>query len=180
MSNHHKQAPIANPPSTSLTLRIIYLGALASVAFPMPLTAWAGLSIGSVSSWIFLVPMLLLLLIAVWRAVGVLRDPHRLDAPAVDGVLKWRRNLAIGLNNDGRIERGAELFGSETPLANGQAASNGSAALDELDQNRDGWVDAAEPRFAQPRVWRDSTDVRFQTSYGNSRASDAIAALITH
>jgi hypothetical protein len=180
MSNHHKQAPIANPPSASLALRIIYVLALASVALPMPLSAWVGLSIGHVSSWTFLAPTLLLLLIAVWRAVGVLRDPHRLDAPAVDGFLKWCRNLAIGLNNDGRIERGAELFGSETRLANGQGASSGFVALDELDKNRDGRVDAADPRFAQLRVRRDAADGWFQPGCGNSRANDAIAALITH
>jgi hypothetical protein len=103
VSNHHQYAPTAIPRSANLPLRIIYVLALASVALPMPISAWAGLSIASVSSWIFLVPMLVLLLIAAWRIVGVVRDPRRLDAPAGTGVLKWFRSLAIALLAVGAI-----------------------------------------------------------------------------
>jgi hypothetical protein len=103
MSNHNQYAPAANPWSANIPLRIIYAVALASIALPMPISAWAGLSIASVSSWIFLVPMLVLLLIAAWRIVGVIRDPRRLDAPAITGVLKWFRSLAIALLAVGAI-----------------------------------------------------------------------------
>jgi hypothetical protein len=97
VSNHHQHAPAANPWSANLPLRIIYALALVSVALPMPISAWARLSIASASSWILLGPMLVLLLIAAWRIVGVIRDPRRLDAPTITGVLESFRTLAIGL-----------------------------------------------------------------------------------
>lgn len=46
-------------------------------------------------------------------------------AGADDGLLAWDRN------GNGQIDSGAELFGDETLLANGQKAAHGFAALAE-------------------------------------------------
>lgn len=57
-------------------------------------------------------------------------------AGADDGLLVWDRN------GDGMINNGSELFGNNTPLANGQKAANGFASLAELDSNQDGKIDS--------------------------------------
>ena len=72
-----------------------------------------------------------------------------------DGLLVWDRN------NNGQIDSGRELFGSETLLANGMKAINGFEALKAFDANGDGVIDANDPVFAQLRVWVDAnTDAR--------------------
>ncbi len=63
--------------------------------------------------------------------------------------------LVRDLNGNGSIDTGAELFGSETLLANGQKAANGFEALKELDSNHDGNVDAADTAYASLRIWKD-------------------------
>lgn len=70
-------------------------------------------------------------------------------AGADDGLLVWDRN------GDGRINDGKELFGSETILASGTKATNGYAALAELDTNADGRIDASDTAFANLKVWED-------------------------
>lgn len=64
--------------------------------------------------------------------------------------------LVRDLDDNGRIDTGRELFGTNTLLQDGQRAANGYEALKELDENRDGVVDAADAGFAQLRVWRDA------------------------
>jgi hypothetical protein len=64
--------------------------------------------------------------------------------------------LALDRNGDGRIGDGTELFGSAVRLADGSRADNGFEALAELDSNADGRVDAADPRFAELRIWADA------------------------
>ena len=68
--------------------------------------------------------------------------------------------LVRDLNGNGKIDTGAELFGSETRLSSGakagQKAANGFEALQELDSNRDGKVDASDATFASLLVWQDS------------------------
>lgn len=56
--------------------------------------------------------------------------------------------LALDRNGDGRID-GDELFGSEG------GPSNGFEHLRELDENRDGVIDAADPLFAKLLLFRD-------------------------
>ncbi|MDY0013412.1 MAG: putative Ig domain-containing protein [Rhodocyclaceae bacterium] len=63
--------------------------------------------------------------------------------------------LVRDLNGNGRIDTGRELFGSETLLANGQKAANGFDALEELDTNADGVIDANDTAFAELRIWKD-------------------------
>ena len=64
--------------------------------------------------------------------------------------------LVLDRNGDGIINNGGELFGSETRLNNGTKAANGFQALDELDVNRDGKIDAADAAYGQLRIWRDT------------------------
>jgi len=63
--------------------------------------------------------------------------------------------LARDRDGDGAIDRGAELFGSSTVLADGTTATNGFVALAELDANHDGRIDAADPGFASLVLWSD-------------------------
>ena len=76
-----------------------------------------------------------------------------------DGLLVWDRN------GNGTIDAGAELFGDETLLANGEKATHGFAALSELDTGSlvdgitvgagDGVFDAQDAQYNTLRIWRD-------------------------
>ncbi|MBU3059825.1 LysM peptidoglycan-binding domain-containing protein, partial [Pseudomonas indica] len=66
-----------------------------------------------------------------------------------DGLLVHDRN------GDGRITDGAELFGNNSILRNGERAENGFQALAEYDDNGDGVVDAQDASYASLQVWRD-------------------------
>jgi len=74
---------------------------------------------------------------------------QRTDWPTAD--TPW---LALDRDGDGRITSGAELFGSATMTARGPAA-HGFAALQELDDNADGLVDARDAAFTRLVLWRD-------------------------
>jgi hypothetical protein len=63
--------------------------------------------------------------------------------------------LAVDANHDGVIDRGAELFGSDTVLPDGTTAANGFVALAALDANHDGVIDARDPAFADLVLWAD-------------------------
>ncbi|MEO7095650.1 MAG: hypothetical protein ABI175_20500, partial [Polyangiales bacterium] len=69
--------------------------------------------------------------------------PMATDWPTA--VTPW---IAFDANGDGVIDRGAELFGSDTVLPGGDTAVNGFAALAPLDANHDGVIDASDPMFA--------------------------------
>jgi hypothetical protein len=64
--------------------------------------------------------------------------------------------LVRDLNSDGQITSGRELFGNHTLLSNGQEASNGFEALQALDSNADGVINAADQAFASLQVWKDA------------------------
>jgi len=59
-------------------------------------------------------------------------------------------------DSDGRIRSGAELFGNETVLANGNKAANGFDAFKELDGNQDGVINSADAAYARLRLWKDA------------------------
>lgn len=63
--------------------------------------------------------------------------------------------LAVDRDGDGLIGSGAELFGNNSVLSNGQRAENGFQALAEYDSNGDGVVNALDAGYASLRVWRD-------------------------
>jgi hypothetical protein len=63
--------------------------------------------------------------------------------------------LALDLDRNGSIDGGHELFGSGTRLASGTAATNGFAALAELDSDRDGKLSPADARWSELVLWAD-------------------------
>lgn len=54
--------------------------------------------------------------------------------------------LFLDRNHNGRADNGSELFGPET--------GNGFAELARLDSDRNGWIDSADPAFADLRLWQ--------------------------
>jgi hypothetical protein len=70
-------------------------------------------------------------------------------AAATDGL------LVRDLNGDGQINDGGELFGEGTVLANGTKAKDGYVALNAIDSNLDGLIDANDAAFGQLMVWTD-------------------------
>jgi hypothetical protein len=64
--------------------------------------------------------------------------------------------LVRDLDDNGLIDTGAELFGSETRLADGSQAANGFEALKALDGNSDGQIDIGDTAFADLKVWIDT------------------------
>lgn len=71
--------------------------------------------------------------------------------------------LAIDLDKSGAIEGGHELFGSGTVLPSGMHASNGFAALSQLDSNGDGTISALDERFDELVLWSDHDGDRQST-----------------
>jgi hypothetical protein len=63
--------------------------------------------------------------------------------------------LARDLNTNGRIDDGAELFGSATRLKDGSLAVNGFIALQDLDSNRDKIFDRRDKAFQEVVLWMD-------------------------
>lgn len=63
--------------------------------------------------------------------------------------------LVLDRNNNQKIDGGAELFGTETLLANGQYANNGYAALAEFDSNNDNQITKEDTIFSQLKIWQD-------------------------
>lgn len=53
--------------------------------------------------------------------------------------------LVLDRNGNGKVDNGRELFGP--------ASGDGFTELARLDADRDGWVDAADPRFVDLRLW---------------------------
>jgi hypothetical protein len=98
-----------------------------------------------------------------------LDDPVRfdLDASGQAEEIGWTaagvRNgfLCLDRNHDGAITDGRELFGQVTPLANGQPAKIGYAAMAELDRpalggNGDGFLGPEDAAFQDLCVWVDA------------------------
>lgn len=63
--------------------------------------------------------------------------------------------LAIDLNDNGIIDSGIELFGSNTLIGNGSKAADGFEAMAAIDSNGNGFLDQADTLFSSLRVWRD-------------------------
>jgi uncharacterized repeat protein (TIGR02543 family) len=63
--------------------------------------------------------------------------------------------LWMDRNGNGKVDNGAELFGTATRLRNGTLATNGFEALRELDTNGDGIIDANDASWPMLLVWRD-------------------------
>ncbi len=84
--------------------------------------------------------------------------------------------LALDRNHNGVIDDATELFGSAVRLADGRNATNGFEALAELDDNRDGVVDANDRRFGALSVWADRDGDR-ATGQGELRPARELVSL---
>jgi hypothetical protein len=69
--------------------------------------------------------------------------------------------LVLDKNNNSTIDNGAELFGDNTILKNGQKAKDGFAAISDLDLNQDGKLNSNDAAFANLRVWQDANQDGF-------------------
>jgi hypothetical protein len=63
--------------------------------------------------------------------------------------------LVRDLNGNGTIDTGAEMFGDQTVLANGNKATSGLQALAALDSNGDGQINASDAAFSELKIWQD-------------------------
>lgn len=63
--------------------------------------------------------------------------------------------LCFDRNYNGKIDSGAELFGTATLLKNGQRAPNGFVVLQQFDTNGDGVIDAKDRIWPHLMLWRD-------------------------
>ncbi|MEI8304739.1 MAG: Calx-beta domain-containing protein, partial [Burkholderiales bacterium] len=64
--------------------------------------------------------------------------------------------LVRDLNEDGRINDGAELFGTGTSDGRGGKSEHGFAALGLLDDNHDGLIDNRDAAWKELQVWKDA------------------------
>jgi hypothetical protein len=84
-----------------------------------------------------------------------------LDADGASDRVTWTAPsstvafLALDRNHNGRIDNGGELFGNHTRFADGTEAANGFDALSELDLNRDGVINGADPIWTSLLLWTD-------------------------
>lgn len=91
-------------------------------------------------------------------SLGVAFD---IDADGVLEATAWTEAdssnafLVLDRNGNGVIDDGRELFGTATPSSGGSPASNGFAALTELDSNRDGLIDSGDQAYSDLRLWTD-------------------------
>lgn len=85
-------------------------------------------------------------------AMNPKREPSLMGWTAADADEAF---LWLDRNHNGRVTSGAELFGTFTPLRNGDLAKNGFEALSEFDTNHDGVIDHREPIWSQLLLWRD-------------------------
>jgi len=95
--------------------------------------------------------------------------------------------LVVDKNNNGFIDGGAELFGTETTLKNGQKAHGGFEALAELDSNKDNQISSLDTAFNTLKIWQDknhngiaeSTELLTLASQGIQSISLASSAIST-
>jgi hypothetical protein len=98
--------------------------------------------------------------VAFTRAPGEFDLSGRAASLGTDWVSAETPWLAMDRDGNGRIDDGAELFGSMTELPGGARAVNGFAALAALDDDHDGQITAKDAAFAQLVVWRDADQDR--------------------
>lgn len=67
-------------------------------------------------------------------------------AERLPGLAAGSGFLVLDRNHNGRADNGSELFGAAT--------GNGFGELSKLDADGNGWLDAADPGFADLRVWK--------------------------
>jgi hypothetical protein len=92
----------------------------------------------------------------------------------VSSATPW---LVMDRNSNGRIDDGAELFGSMSRLPTGERAKNGFLALAALDADGDGWITPRDPAFARLALWRDLDQDRASSPAELTPLADSVIAL---
>lgn len=89
---------------------------------------------------------------------GVRFDLNDTGTPITTGWVTGSDNafLVRDVNSNGRIDSGAELFGSATRLSNGLRALNGFEAMKELDSDRDNQLTPKDKKWGSLRLWLDN------------------------
>uniref|UniRef100_UPI00142DE5BE calcium-binding protein n=1 Tax=Acinetobacter piscicola TaxID=2006115 RepID=UPI00142DE5BE len=64
--------------------------------------------------------------------------------------------VALDLNENGKIDNGKELFGTDTILPDGSKASDGFKALEQYDLNKDGLINGSDIIFQKLKIWKDT------------------------
>lgn len=64
--------------------------------------------------------------------------------------------VALDLNENGKIDNGKELFGTDTILPDGSKASDGFKALEQYDLNKDGFINGSDIIFQKLKIWKDT------------------------
>ncbi|WP_171254680.1 calcium-binding protein [Acinetobacter sp. NRRL B-65365] len=63
--------------------------------------------------------------------------------------------VVLDLNNNGKVDNGGELFGTDTLLANGNKAADGFQALAQYDGNLDKIINDQDQIYQQLKIWKD-------------------------
>ena len=81
---------------------------------------------------------------------------------------EWIENedglLIRDLNGNGKVDNAGELIGENQLLSNGKLSKNGLEVLQDLDTNKDGYLDKNDLAYSELLVWRDLN--------GNGRVDD--------
>lgn len=94
--------------------------------------------------------------IAASNRTGVMFDSNSDGIKTASGWISSDDGILVrDVNNNGMIDDGSELFGDSTKISTGSNASNGFAALTDLDSNKDGKIDKNDATFADLKVWCD-------------------------
>ncbi|WP_306423178.1 calcium-binding protein, partial [Acinetobacter sp. YH12086] len=64
--------------------------------------------------------------------------------------------VVLDLNENGEIDNGGELFGTDTLLANGEKAVDGFEALAQYDNNKDKIIDENDDIYQSLKIWKDA------------------------
>lgn len=88
----------------------------------------------------------------------------------VSAATPW---LAVDLDGNGRIDDGAELFGSMSVLPSGARARDGFEALAAYDDDGDGSITGKDAVFARLLVWRDRDQDRRSSPREVTTAAEA-------
>jgi len=85
--------------------------------------------------------------------------------------------LCLDRNGNGTIDDGSELFGTATRLKSGARASNGFAALAELDDDHDRFLDHHDTIWFQLLLWRDLNHDGISQNLELTRAASELNAI---
>jgi len=97
-------------------------------------------------------------ILTVTMAAGASFDINATGTAINTGWIAKGEGFLVEANANGTVTNGSQLFGSATPLANGGNAPDGFAALQTLDADHDGAINAKDPGFSHLQVWENTAN----------------------